>query len=239
MHLLLRAPAEVHRKPSTSGRWRLPPPCCWPQPADFSAQAVLRPLRGQRLDHRLVRRFQRCRRHPAGPGLADRYRHLLPRRTARLGYLGGADLHRFDRQPVPGRQRKPEHQAVAGFVRQMDLGTHRDQALQLQAGCGGVLAIESRIQMPNVTGDKALGYWPAFWALGSPYRGNWWNWPGIGELDIMENVNGMNRVWGCCTAASTRVDRATRAPASRRSGSARERPASRRSTPTASNGTGR
>ena len=61
---------------------------------------------------------------------------------------------------------------------------------------GGVLAIESRIQMPNVTGDKALGYWPAFWALGSPYRGNWWNWPGIGELDIMENVNGMNRVWG-------------------------------------------
>ena len=49
---------------------------------------------------------------------------------------------------------------------------------------GGVLAIESRIQMPNVTGDAALGYWPAFWALGSPYRGNWWNWPGIGELDI-------------------------------------------------------
>ena len=60
---------------------------------------------------------------------------------------------------------------------------------------GAVLAIESRIQMPNVTGDKALGYWPAFWALGSPYRGNWWNWPGIGELDIMENVNGMDRVW--------------------------------------------
>lgn len=42
--------------------------------------------------------------------------------------------------------------------------------------------------MPNVTGDEALGYWPAFWALGSPYPGNWWNWPGIGELDIMENV---------------------------------------------------
>jgi len=61
---------------------------------------------------------------------------------------------------------------------------------------GGVLAIESRIQMPNVTGDAALGYWPAFWALGSPYRGNYWNWPGIGEFDIMENVNGINSVWG-------------------------------------------
>jgi hypothetical protein len=61
---------------------------------------------------------------------------------------------------------------------------------------GGVVAIESRIQMPNVTGDAALGYWPAFWALGQPYRGNYWNWPAIGEFDIMENVNGINSVWG-------------------------------------------
>ncbi|WP_049561346.1 glycoside hydrolase family 16 protein [Nonomuraea sp. SBT364] len=60
---------------------------------------------------------------------------------------------------------------------------------------GRVLRIEGRIQMPNVTGDAALGYWPAFWALGSPYRGNYWNWPGIGEFDIMENVNGINSVW--------------------------------------------
>jgi beta-glucanase (GH16 family) len=61
---------------------------------------------------------------------------------------------------------------------------------------GGVLRIEGRIQMPNVTGNQALGYWPAFWALGAPYRGNYWNWPAIGEFDIMENVNGINSVWG-------------------------------------------
>ncbi|WP_214408522.1 glycoside hydrolase family 16 protein [Sphaerisporangium fuscum] len=61
---------------------------------------------------------------------------------------------------------------------------------------GRVLRIEGRIQMPNVTGNATLGYWPAFWALGSPYRGNYWNWPGIGEFDIMENVNGINAVWG-------------------------------------------
>ncbi|MFD1546644.1 glycoside hydrolase family 16 protein [Nonomuraea guangzhouensis] len=61
---------------------------------------------------------------------------------------------------------------------------------------GRVLRIEGRIQMPNVTGQSALGYWPAFWALGQPYRGNYWNWPGIGEFDIMENVNGINSVWG-------------------------------------------
>ncbi|MBB2742871.1 UNVERIFIED_ORG: hypothetical protein FHR35_002693 [Microbispora rosea subsp. rosea] len=61
---------------------------------------------------------------------------------------------------------------------------------------GRILRIEGRIQMPNVTGDAALGYWPAFWALGAPYRGNYQNWPSIGELDLMENVNGLNTVWG-------------------------------------------
>lgn len=65
-----------------------------------------------------------------------------------------------------------------------------------RAPAGGTLRIEGRIQMPNVTGQAALGYWPAFWALGSPYRGNYWNWPSIGEFDIMENVNGINSVWG-------------------------------------------
>ncbi|MFD5698478.1 glycoside hydrolase family 16 protein [Streptomyces lasiicapitis] len=65
-----------------------------------------------------------------------------------------------------------------------------------KAPAGGTLAIEGRIQMPNVTGEQALGYWPAFWALGAPYRGNYWNWPSIGEFDVMENVNGINSVWG-------------------------------------------
>lgn len=61
---------------------------------------------------------------------------------------------------------------------------------------GGIVAMESRIRMPNVAGEAALGYWPAFWALGAPYRGNYQNWPAIGEFDIMENVNGVNSVWG-------------------------------------------
>jgi Carbohydrate binding module (family 6)/Glycosyl hydrolases family 16 len=61
---------------------------------------------------------------------------------------------------------------------------------------GGILRIEGRIQMPNISGNAALGYWPAFWALGAPYRGNYQNWPAIGEFDFMENVNGINSVWG-------------------------------------------
>ncbi|MDQ0957617.1 hypothetical protein QFZ66_001495 [Streptomyces sp. B4I13] len=64
-----------------------------------------------------------------------------------------------------------------------------------QPQSGGKLRVEARIQMPNVTGTAAEGYWPAFWALGAPYRGNYQNWPGVGELDIMENVQGLNKVW--------------------------------------------
>ncbi|MEU3840356.1 glycoside hydrolase family 16 protein [Streptomyces sp. NPDC028635] len=64
-----------------------------------------------------------------------------------------------------------------------------------QPPAGGKLRVEGRIQMPNVTGTAAEGYWPAFWALGAPYRGNYQNWPGVGELDIMENVQGLNKVW--------------------------------------------
>lgn len=45
------------------------------------------------------------------------------------------------------------------------------QRTDFKAPTGGVLRIEGRIQMPNVTGDAALGYWPAFWALGAPYPG--------------------------------------------------------------------
>jgi len=56
----------------------------------------------------------------------------------------------------------------------------------------GVMHVESRLQMPDVTGAEARGYWPAFWMLGSPVRADVWSWPSIGEVDIMENVQGLN-----------------------------------------------
>ncbi|MBJ6642647.1 family 16 glycosylhydrolase [Streptomyces sp. BSE7-9] len=70
--------------------------------------------------------------------------------------------------------------------------TNRDD---FQPPAGGTLRVEARIQVPNVTGDAAKGYWPAFWMLGAPYRGDYWNWPAVGELDIMENTQGMNTVF--------------------------------------------
>ncbi|MFD3517462.1 acyltransferase family protein [Streptomyces sp. NPDC058657] len=61
---------------------------------------------------------------------------------------------------------------------------------------GGTLRIEASIALPNVTGAKAAGYWPAFWTLGAPLRDGYTGWPGIGELDVMESVNGRDTVFG-------------------------------------------
>lgn len=64
------------------------------------------------------------------------------------------------------------------------------------AAAGKIMQIEARISMPSVTGTAAIGYWPAFWALGSAFRGIYTNWPIVGEFDIMENINGLNLVSG-------------------------------------------
>lgn len=64
------------------------------------------------------------------------------------------------------------------------------------APAGGELAVEASIQQPNLSGSAAAGYWPAFWMLGSAFRGNYLNWPGIGEVDIMEDINGLSSEFG-------------------------------------------
>jgi beta-glucanase (GH16 family) len=75
-------------------------------------------------------------------------------------------------------------------------GRIETQRTDFQPPAGGKLRVEARIQMPNVTGAAAQGYWPAFWTLGAPFRGVYTNWPIVGEIDVMENVNGANTVWG-------------------------------------------
>src|SRR3569623_121660 len=41
------------------------------------------------------------------------------------------------------------------------------------------------------------GYWPASWARGAPARPvGATNWPSVGEIDIMEDVNGLSSVFG-------------------------------------------
>jgi beta-glucanase (GH16 family) len=70
-------------------------------------------------------------------------------------------------------------------------GRIETQRANFQPPAGGILAVEASIQQPNVSGAAAAGYWPAFWMLGAPFRGVYTNWPGIGEIDIMEGRNGV------------------------------------------------
>jgi beta-glucanase (GH16 family) len=59
------------------------------------------------------------------------------------------------------------------------------------APAGGKLKIDAVIQQPNVSGAAAAGYWSAFWALGAAARPvGATNWPGVGEIDVMEGING-------------------------------------------------
>jgi hypothetical protein len=51
------------------------------------------------------------------------------------------------------------------------------------------MELSASIKQPNPS--VGLGYWPAFWALGGEARPAAANWPSIGELDMMEDVNGL------------------------------------------------
>src|SRR5258705_7341942 len=75
-------------------------------------------------------------------------------------------------------------------------GRIETQRTDFQPPAGGAMAIEASIQQPNVSGAAAQGYWPAFWTLGAPFRGVYTNWPSIGEIDILEDINGQSNVFG-------------------------------------------
>jgi hypothetical protein len=75
-------------------------------------------------------------------------------------------------------------------------GRIETQQADFAAPAGGELAVEASIQQPDVSGTAAAGYWPAFWMLGAAFRGNYNNWPSIGEVDAMEDINGLSSVFG-------------------------------------------
>jgi beta-glucanase (GH16 family) len=76
-------------------------------------------------------------------------------------------------------------------------GRVETQRTDLAAPAGGVLRVEASIQQPNVTTGNGAGYWPAFWMLGAAARpAGATNWPSIGEIDIMEDINGRSSEFG-------------------------------------------
>jgi len=75
-------------------------------------------------------------------------------------------------------------------------GRVETQRTDFAAPAGGKVRIEARLQQPNVSGGAAAGYWPAFWALGAAARPvGATNWPSIGEIDVMEDINGRSSVF--------------------------------------------
>ena len=57
------------------------------------------------------------------------------------------------------------------------------------AQAGKITRSEAQIMFGDSGQGNKQGIWPAFWQLGDGIR-NGVNWPGCGELDIMETVNG-------------------------------------------------
>jgi hypothetical protein len=57
---------------------------------------------------------------------------------------------------------------------------------------GGQVRFNAVLRQPDVA--NAAGYWPGFRATGAAYRGNFTNFPGVGETDIMTDVNGRSQL---------------------------------------------
>ncbi|KAK3366542.1 glycoside hydrolase family 16 protein [Podospora didyma] len=60
---------------------------------------------------------------------------------------------------------------------------------------GKVTMVESVIRFSDNSRDRKQGIWPAFWMLGEAVR-HGTPWPLCGEIDIMENVNGLPTGYG-------------------------------------------
>ena len=74
-------------------------------------------------------------------------------------------------------------------------GRIETQRTDFAAPAGGQLEVSASIQQPNPA--SGLGYWPAFWMLGAAARPvGATNWPSIGEIDAMEDVNALSEVAG-------------------------------------------
>ena len=66
-------------------------------------------------------------------------------------------------------------------------GRVETQRNDFAAPAGGQMMISASIKQPSPA--SGLGYWPKFFTLGAGYRSNPGSWPGVGESDIMEDVN--------------------------------------------------
>ncbi|MFI7599482.1 discoidin domain-containing protein [Actinoplanes sp. NPDC049681] len=71
-------------------------------------------------------------------------------------------------------------------------GRLETQRTDFEARPGELLKFSAILKQPDVA--NGLGYWPGFRATGAAYRGTYTNWPGVGETDIMTDVNGRGQL---------------------------------------------
>jgi hypothetical protein len=71
-------------------------------------------------------------------------------------------------------------------------GKVETQRTDFAAAAGEQVKFTAVLQQPNPA--NGLGYWPGFRATGAAYRGAYNNWPGVGETDIMTDVNGRSQL---------------------------------------------
>ena len=71
-------------------------------------------------------------------------------------------------------------------------GRLETQRTDFAAAPGEMVRFAAVLKQPDVS--NGLGYWPALRATGAAYRGNYTNWPGVGETDIMSGVNGRSQL---------------------------------------------
>jgi beta-glucanase (GH16 family) len=64
-------------------------------------------------------------------------------------------------------------------------GRVQTKSFAFAAPAGGMLMVTASVKQPDPR--HGLGYWPAFWMLGPG------QWPGTGEVDILENVNALTQ----------------------------------------------
>ncbi|KAK0632472.1 concanavalin A-like lectin/glucanase domain-containing protein [Immersiella caudata] len=60
---------------------------------------------------------------------------------------------------------------------------------------GGKLRVETVLKFGDAPQEEQMGIWPAFWSMGSSFRGNYTQWPAAGEIDIAESVNGVSKLY--------------------------------------------
>jgi beta-glucanase (GH16 family) len=68
-------------------------------------------------------------------------------------------------------------------------------ANDFSCAAGGKIRVEASLKLGAAPAANQQGIWPAFWMLGSSWRENWTNWPSVGEIDLMETINGQDQIY--------------------------------------------